>query len=84
MSFTVVERLVLVVLILATILVFVRDLRPKIRHILAGRSDRPRTDRLGRRIATVIKEVVFQSRTKWTYPDVTVIFDACRVSEVEF
>jgi Fe-S oxidoreductase len=62
MSFTFVERLVLIVLVLATVFVFLRDLRPKVRQILNGRSDRVRTDRLGARIATVIKEVVFQSR----------------------
>ena len=47
------ERWLLLVLVAASLFLFVRDLTPKIRDILAGRSDRSRTDRLGQRIATV-------------------------------
>ncbi len=56
------ERWLLLALVAASLFLFVRDLTPKIRDIVAGRSDRSRTDRLGQRIATVVKEVVFQSR----------------------
>lgn len=62
MTFSLWERFVLVALVLASVGLFVRDLTPKVRHILAGASDRRRTDGLGRRLATVIKEVFFQSR----------------------
>lgn len=62
MTFTTVEQLVLIVLVMGTVFLFVKDLRPKIRHILGGRSDRVRTDQLARRLVTTFKEVVLQSR----------------------
>lgn len=62
MSFTDWERVLLLALIAASAALFVKDLTPKVRHILAGRADRVRTDRLGARLLRVVKEVVFQSR----------------------
>ncbi len=56
------EQVLLIVLVLGTIALFLRELLPKIRHIRAGRPDRPRTDRLGERLARLVREVVFQSR----------------------
>ncbi|MCP4205070.1 MAG: (Fe-S)-binding protein [bacterium] len=62
MSFLFWEKALLLALVVVSAGLFARDLRTKIRHILAGRSDRPRTDRLGERVARVIKEVVFQTK----------------------
>ena len=62
LTFTTVDRLLLVALVLAVAVIFVRDLRPKIRHILAGPADRVRTDRIGRRLAVAAREVLLQSR----------------------
>ena len=62
MTFTTVDRLLLIALVVIVAAIFVRDLRPKIRHILAGPSDRRRTDRLGRRLAVTFKEVLLQTR----------------------
>jgi Fe-S oxidoreductase len=56
------EQIVLVLFIILSSALFFRDLTGKIRHILAGKSDRPRTDRLGARILRVLREVLFQSR----------------------
>jgi Fe-S oxidoreductase len=62
MEFSQWEQIVLVVLIILSGALFFRDLSGKLRHILAGKPDRPRTDRLGARIVRVVKEVLFQSR----------------------
>jgi Fe-S oxidoreductase len=62
MQFAVWEQALLVVSVAGSAGLFVKGLLPKIRHIRAGKPDRPRTDRLGERILRVIKEVVFQSR----------------------
>ncbi|UCF69127.1 MAG: (Fe-S)-binding protein [Acidobacteriota bacterium] len=62
MSFATWERVLLLLLIAGTLTLFVKDLTPKIRHILAGQPERVRTDRLGERIWRVIKEVIFQWR----------------------
>ncbi len=62
MSFEFWERALLLVLLASSAGLFAKDLLTKIRHIRAGRSDRPRTDRLGVRVVRVIKEVVFQTK----------------------
>lgn len=62
MEFSQWEQIVFVVLVLLSATLFFRDLSKKLRHILAGKADRPRTDRLGARILGVVKEVLFQSR----------------------
>lgn len=57
------ERIALIALVIGTSAWFVKDLVPKIRHIRAGRPEgHDRLDRLGSRIATVVKEVIFQYR----------------------
>ncbi len=62
MSFTSWEKILLAILVAGTIAIFARDLSAKIRLIIVGKPDRPRTDRLGARIGRVIKEVLLQSR----------------------
>ncbi len=62
MGFSVWERVLLVIVVLVVAAFFVRDLAPRMRFVLAGKSDRPRTDRLGSRIWTAFKEVIFQTR----------------------
>ena len=62
LTFTTVDRVLLIVLVAVVAAIFVRDLRPKIRHILAGPADRVRTDRIGRRLAVAAKEVLLQTR----------------------
>ncbi len=62
MSFAAWEQILLVVLVLGTAALFGRDLSAKIAKIRVGKADRPRTDRIGRRLWTVVKEVVFQWR----------------------
>ncbi len=62
MSFVFWEKALLLALVAASAGLFARDLRVKVRHILAGPPDRPRTDRLGERVVRVIKEVVFQTK----------------------
>ena len=62
MTFLLWEKALLLVLVAASAGLFVKDLRVKVRHIRAGRPDRPRTDRLGERVIRVIKEVVFQTK----------------------
>jgi Fe-S oxidoreductase len=56
------EQGLLAALVVASTLLFARDLRTRLRKITAGQGERPRTDRLLRRLATVLREVVFQSR----------------------
>ncbi len=62
LTFTIFDRVLLIALVLVVAAIFVRDLRPKIRHILAGPADRVRTDRIGRRLAVAAREVLLQSR----------------------
>jgi Fe-S oxidoreductase len=62
MTFAFWEKALLVLLVAGTVLVFLKDLYPKVRHIRAGRADRPRTDRLLARFARVLSEVLLQSR----------------------
>jgi Fe-S oxidoreductase len=62
MTFALWERILLLSFVAGTSYLFVRDLAPKIRHIRDGKPERGRTDRLGRRLFVVVKEVVFQWR----------------------
>jgi len=62
MAFSLWEQSLLIVLVLASAVLFTRDFSKKLRHIFDGKPDRIRTDRLGARIARVVKEVLFQSR----------------------
>lgn len=62
MSFALWERVVLALAVAVSLGIFGRDLVAKLRLVAAGRSDRPRTDRLGARIWRVVLEVIFQSR----------------------
>ena len=62
MTFSLWEQILLGALSVASLALALRELAPKIRHILAGRSDRVRTDRIVERLWRVIKEVLFQSR----------------------
>ncbi len=62
MEFSTWEQALLAILVIATIAIFAVSLRPRLQAILAGKPDRPRTDRLGRRLATAAKEVLLQTR----------------------
>jgi Fe-S oxidoreductase len=62
LDFAIWERLAVAALVIVVAAFFARDLRRKLRLILQGHSDRPRTDHLGQRIVRVVKEVLFQSR----------------------
>lgn len=62
MPFTAPERILLTILIVATIALFARDFLFRIKLIRKGKSDRPRLDRPGRRLLVVVKEVLLQSR----------------------
>jgi Fe-S oxidoreductase len=62
LEFAIWERLAVAALVVIVAAFFARDLGRKLRLILRGHSDRPRTSDLGRRIVRVIKEVLFQSR----------------------
>ena len=62
MTFAVWEQGLLVVLVVVSGAIFLRDLAGKIRHITPGKSDRPRTDQIGRRLWVTFKEVIFQTR----------------------
>ncbi len=62
MEFAVWEQVLLAVLVVTTITVFARALKPKIDVIRAGRSDRVRTDEVGRRLWVTFKEVLLQTR----------------------
>ncbi len=62
MNFANWEKVVLVGLTAVSAGVFGRDLLHQIRHVTAGKPDRPRTDRLGRRLWVTFKEVIFQTR----------------------
>lgn len=62
MSFVFWEKALLFVLVAGSAGLFGKDLMTKVRHIRAGRPDRPRTDRLAERVIRVIKEVGFQTK----------------------
>jgi len=62
MEFSTWEQALLAILVAATIALFVYNVRPRVRAILAGKSDRVRTDRVGRRLWTAFKEVLLQTR----------------------
>lgn len=62
MEFAIWERVLLAVLVLLTVTIFAITLYPRIRVVLAGKSDRVRTDQVGRRLWTTLKEVLFQTR----------------------
>ncbi len=62
MTFGFQEQVLLVVLATVSAAVFGRDLARQIRHVTAGKPDRPRTDRIGRRLWVTFKEVIFQTR----------------------
>ncbi len=62
MEFAIWERALVAVLVVATTVVFARALKPKIDAIRAGKSDRVRTDDLGRRLWVTFKEVLLQTR----------------------
>ena len=62
MYFTRLDTILLTLFLLLTLAVFVHDFYKRIRLALKGKPDRPRTDHFGRRLARVIKEVLFQAR----------------------
>ncbi len=62
MEFAIWEQALVVVLVLATTTIFALALKPRIELILAGKSDRVRTDDLGRRLWVTFKEVLLQTR----------------------
>lgn len=62
MTFAGWELVLLLLLITASVTLFIKDLSPKLAFILEGRADRVRTDRLPERLLRVVKEVLFQSR----------------------
>ncbi len=62
MTFASWEKALLGVLLLVSVGLTLREVLPKFRFILAGKSDRIRTDQLGRRIARVVSEVLLQSK----------------------
>lgn len=62
MTFAGWEGVLLLLLTAVSMGLFLKDLSPKLKFILAGRADRVRTDRLGERLLRVVKEVLFQSK----------------------
>jgi Fe-S oxidoreductase len=62
MEFALWEQLALLILIAATVAVGIREVSPKLKFVLAGVSDRVRTDRPGERVLRTIREVLFQTR----------------------
>ncbi len=60
--FAIWEQVLLAVLVLLTVTIFAITLYPRIKAVLVGKSDRVRTDHLGRRLWTALKEVLFQTR----------------------
>ncbi|MCP4656039.1 MAG: (Fe-S)-binding protein [bacterium] len=62
MEFAIWERVLLAVLVLLTVTIFAINLYPRLKVVLAGKSDRVRTDHVGRRLWTTLKEVLFQTR----------------------
>jgi Fe-S oxidoreductase len=62
MTFAGWEKILLGVLFAVSLALTLRELAPKFRFILAGHSDRTRTNQLGRRIARVVVEVFLQWR----------------------
>ncbi len=62
MTFAPWERILLLALLAVSLGIFVRDFRRRISLVLRGRPDRVRWDHPGRRLARVVREVLFQSR----------------------
>jgi Fe-S oxidoreductase len=62
MEFAIWERVLLAILVVATATLSVVTLRPKVRAIRKGKSDRTRTDDLPRRLWVTGKEVLLQTR----------------------
>lgn len=62
MEFSTWEQALLAILVVATIALFVYSLKPRVEAIRAGKSDRVRTDHVGRRLWTASKEVLLQTR----------------------
>jgi Fe-S oxidoreductase len=62
MEFSGWEQGLLAALVVASALVFFRDLSRQLRKVTPGKAERPRTDRLPSRLLRVVREVVFQSR----------------------
>jgi len=62
MDFAIWEQVLIAALVVATSGLFVVSLWPRIQVIRAGKSDRPRTDNVGRRLAVAAKEVLLQTR----------------------
>ncbi len=56
------ERLILFLLIVASISIFVRNLRIKLHPVLQGAPDRPRTDHPAARLKRTVREVLLQTR----------------------
>lgn len=62
MEFALWEQGLVVVLTAATTGFFLKELRPIVQSIRAGKPERERTDRIGERVVRVLSEVLFQSR----------------------
>ncbi len=62
MTFAPWERILVLVLLAVSLGIFARDFRRRIALALRGRPDRVRWDHPGRRLARVVREVLFQSR----------------------
>ncbi|MCP4300862.1 MAG: [Fe-S]-binding protein, partial [Gammaproteobacteria bacterium] len=62
MTFAGWEKALLGILLLVSVALTLREVLPKFRFMLAGKSDRNRTDQPGRRIARVVSEVLLQSK----------------------
>lgn len=62
MQFALWEQTLLLVGIGITAVVAARELRPKLRFVLAGAPERPRTDRIGERLLRTAREVLLQTR----------------------
>jgi Fe-S oxidoreductase len=62
MEFALWEKGLLLLLLVTTAAVAVREITPKLKYIMAGAPDRVRTDQLGSRIGRTIREVLLQTR----------------------
>lgn len=62
MQFSTWEILLLTLAILLSVAIFARDFGYRLRLIRLGRADRPRTDRLGRRLLTAFKETFLHTK----------------------
>jgi len=78
------ERILLAILILASVSWFVLKVTPKIRAILAGGPDRPRTDNPVARLKRTAKEVLLQSRVVGGRPVVGLLHAAVFLGFVAF